>query len=160
VPGVSIVKLSCRVCRLLSCRAGCVVHPRQLWSGTESEQTATELVGRVQCEDRIGTGPPWARTEVIYVDLGYWAISGSIPPEGDPALWGINSSVSKCSPASFCTEGASSLDLPLSSEHGTCKTVKARFWPWLFTINSSNRFESFSLRRKGKAQVLDDVGRR
>jgi len=28
------------------------------------------------CEDRTGTGPPLARTEVIYVDLGYWAISG------------------------------------------------------------------------------------
>ena len=27
------------------------------------------------CEDRIGTGPPRARTKVIYVDLGYWAIS-------------------------------------------------------------------------------------
>jgi len=23
------------------------------------------------CEDRLGTGPPRARTEVIYVDLGY-----------------------------------------------------------------------------------------
>jgi len=45
------------------------------------------------CEDRIGTGPPRARTEVIYVDLGYWAISGSIHPKGDPASWGINSSV-------------------------------------------------------------------
>ena len=32
------------------------------------------------CEDRIGTGPPRARTQVIYVDLGYWAISGSIRP--------------------------------------------------------------------------------
>jgi len=29
------------------------------------------------CQDRIGTGPPRARTEVIYVDLGYWAISGN-----------------------------------------------------------------------------------
>ena len=45
------------------------------------------------CEDRIGTGPPRARTEVIYVDLGYWAISGSIHPKGDPASWGMNSSV-------------------------------------------------------------------
>ena len=26
------------------------------------------------CEDRIGTGPPRARTEVIYVDLGYWLV--------------------------------------------------------------------------------------
>ena len=24
------------------------------------------------CKERIGTGPPRARTEVIYVDLGYW----------------------------------------------------------------------------------------
>ena len=30
------------------------------------------------CEDRIGTGPPRAETEVIYVNLGYWAISGSV----------------------------------------------------------------------------------
>ena len=45
------------------------------------------------CEDRLGTGPPRARTEVIYVDLGYWVISGSITPKGDPASWGINPSV-------------------------------------------------------------------
>ena len=32
------------------------------------------LDGR-SCEDRIGTGPPRARTEVIHVDLKYWAIS-------------------------------------------------------------------------------------
>ena len=37
------------------------------------------------CEDRLGTGPPRARTEVIYVDLGCWAISGSIHPKWDPA---------------------------------------------------------------------------
>jgi len=49
----------------------------------------------LQCEDRIGTGPPRARTNVIYVDLGCWAISGSIHPKGDPRSWGINSSVSK-----------------------------------------------------------------
>ena len=46
-----------------------------------------------RCEYRIGTGLPRARTQVIYVDLGYWAISGSIHPKGDPASWGINSSV-------------------------------------------------------------------
>ena len=28
-----------------------------------------------RCEDRIGTGPPRARTEVIYADLRYWAFS-------------------------------------------------------------------------------------
>ena len=39
-----------------------------------------------------GTGPPRARTGIIYVDLGYWAMSGSIHPKGDPASWGINSS--------------------------------------------------------------------
>jgi len=38
---------------------------------------AREMAGvATLCEDRIGTGPPRARTEVIYVDLGYWAISG------------------------------------------------------------------------------------
>ena len=41
--------------------------------------------GECGCEDRIGTGPPLARTKFIYVDLGYWAISGSIHPKGDPA---------------------------------------------------------------------------
>jgi len=30
------------------------------------------------CEDLTETGPPRARTQVVYVDLGYWAISGSI----------------------------------------------------------------------------------
>ena len=30
----------------------------------------------LMCEDRIGTGPPRVRTEVIHVDLGYWAILG------------------------------------------------------------------------------------
>jgi len=29
----------------------------------------------------------------MYVDLGYWAISGSIHPKGHPRSWGINSSV-------------------------------------------------------------------
>ena len=28
---------------------------------------------QLQREDRIGTGPPRARTQVIYVDLRYWA---------------------------------------------------------------------------------------
>ena len=33
------------------------------------------VVSRVEKRaDRIGTGPPRARTQVIYVDLGYWAI--------------------------------------------------------------------------------------
>ena len=27
---------------------------------------------REDCEDRIGTGPPRARTLVIYADLGHW----------------------------------------------------------------------------------------
>ena len=38
-------------------------------------------------------GPPRVRTEVVYSDCGYWAISGSIYPKGDPASWGINSPV-------------------------------------------------------------------
>ena len=37
------------------------------------------------CEDRVGTGPPRVKTEVIYVDLRYWSISGSIHSKGDPA---------------------------------------------------------------------------
>jgi hypothetical protein len=37
-----------------------------------------------ECEDRIGTGPPRARKEVKYVDLRYWALSGSIHPEVGP----------------------------------------------------------------------------
>ena len=45
------------------------------------------------CEDRIGTGPPRARTDVVYVDLANWAIARSIHPKGDPRSWGINSSV-------------------------------------------------------------------
>ena len=36
----------------------------------------------------------------IYIDLGYWAISGSIDPEGVPAWWGINSSMFR--PAANC----------------------------------------------------------
>ena len=31
------------------------------------------------CEVRVWTGPPRARTKVIYADLGYWAISGKKP---------------------------------------------------------------------------------
>jgi hypothetical protein len=36
------------------------------------------------CEDRIGTGPPRAKTEVIHVDLGYWAISAVQRSGGAP----------------------------------------------------------------------------
>ena len=32
----------------------------------------------VTCEDLIGTGPPEVRAEIIYVDLGYRAIPGSM----------------------------------------------------------------------------------
>ena len=38
----------------------------------DTPETGKESVA--QPEDRIGTGPPRARTEVVYVDLGYWAI--------------------------------------------------------------------------------------
>jgi len=50
-----------------------------VWSFTFASRSSRLLRGsgfRV-CEDRLGTGPPRARTEVIYVDLGYWAVSGS-----------------------------------------------------------------------------------
>ena len=37
-----------------------------------SEGVAEERgAGMTRCEERIGTGPPLARTQVIYVDLGY-----------------------------------------------------------------------------------------
>ena len=52
-----------------------------------------QLLDRACCEDRIGTGPPRERAEVIYVDLGYRAISGSVHSKGDPRSWGIKSSV-------------------------------------------------------------------
>jgi hypothetical protein len=57
---------------------GLNLHPR-----TEMvfSSWAARLPQLLHCEDRIGTGLPRARTEVIYVDLGYWAISGSIHPE-------------------------------------------------------------------------------
>ena len=37
-------------------------------------------------EDRIGTGPPRSRTQVIHVDLRYWANLGSFHPEPDAVL--------------------------------------------------------------------------
>ena len=59
------------------------------------------------CEDRIGTGPPRTRTEVIHVDLGHWTVSSWIHPEGDPISWGINSSVVK--EGGFWREGSGDL---------------------------------------------------
>ena len=41
------------------------------------KSSGTRIACHHHCEDRVGTGPPQARTEVIYVDLGFWAISGS-----------------------------------------------------------------------------------
>ena len=55
--------------------------------------SASISAGRRACEDLIGTGSHRARTEVIYADLGSWAISGSIHSKGDLASWRINSSV-------------------------------------------------------------------
>jgi len=46
-------------------------------SGVSRHTTTARLSSppsAISFEDRIGTGPPRARTEVIYVDLGYWAI--------------------------------------------------------------------------------------
>ena len=40
------------------------------------------LEGAGDCQDRIGMGPPRARTRVIYVDLGYRAVSGPPYKEG------------------------------------------------------------------------------
>ena len=46
----------------------------------EAEETANSFPASAfrscPCEDRIGTGPPRARTEVIYVDCGCRAIAG------------------------------------------------------------------------------------
>ena len=41
-----------------------------------------------RCGDRMVTGPPLARTQVIYVNLRCSAISGSIHLKGDLASWG------------------------------------------------------------------------
>ena len=73
--------------------SGLRVHQPEEARGRPVNELAMCLPRQVMCEDRIGTGPPRARTEVIYADLGYWAISGSIHPKGDPASWGINSSM-------------------------------------------------------------------
>ena len=54
------------------------------------------------CEDRVGTGSPWARTEVMYVDLGYLAISGLIHPQEDPVR---GESIHQCSELVTCTRG-------------------------------------------------------
>ena len=43
------------------------------------------------CEDRIGTGLPLARTEVIYVAWNIGLFRARSTQKGDPASWGINS---------------------------------------------------------------------
>ena len=55
--------------------------PHLAWQATTSGVSRHTTTARlssppsaISFEDRIGTGPPRARTEVIYVDLGYWAI--------------------------------------------------------------------------------------
>jgi len=53
---------------------GCSVYACILYSPPGTDRTRNTVPG-TDCEDRIGTSPPRARTEVIYVDLGYWAIS-------------------------------------------------------------------------------------
>ena len=40
-----------------------------------------------QCEDRIGTGPPRARAEVIYVDLGYLDVDAGMQVLGIGSKW-------------------------------------------------------------------------
>jgi len=72
------------------------------WSASAGWREGAWLTG-AECEDRIGTGPPRARTEVIYVELGCWAISGnkfssvqkfkliSVQTENDADLWAYHS---------------------------------------------------------------------
>ena len=40
-------------------------------SNHRPEMRAKRTTASAECVDRIGTGPPLARTEVIYADLGY-----------------------------------------------------------------------------------------
>ena len=46
-----------------------------LYCNTEGNEEGGAWQG--DCEDRIGTGPPRARTEVINVDLGYSGLVGN-----------------------------------------------------------------------------------
>ena len=50
----------------------------------------------VRCEDRIGTGLPRARTDVIYVDIRSWAISGSRRARPDTVLTCVGSNCWQC----------------------------------------------------------------
>ena len=62
---------------LLACRLYMSIHRTRRKPGMERREICWV------CEDRIGTGPPRARTEVIYVDL-----EGVQPPGvGHPAVW-------------------------------------------------------------------------
>ena len=47
--------------------------------------------------------------------------------------------------------------LPLSSELCSCTTVKARLWPWLYTLVSLNCVEKFPLGSGRQAPVRDDI---
>ena len=66
------------------------VNPRSIshtFSKFASHRNAGAAVAGADCEDRTVTGPSRARKEVIYVDLGYWATSRSIP-KGESRLVG------------------------------------------------------------------------
>ena len=71
-------------------------------------------VGTLPCAKRLRgpyrDGPASGENISRYVDLGYWAISGSIHPKGDPASWGISSSV-------FRAEGCR---LAVQDQENTC----------------------------------------
>jgi len=59
-----------------------VPHVSLLLTSSPVKHSASQFSAlMVACEDRIGTGPSRARTEVIHEDLGYWTFWGSIHPK-------------------------------------------------------------------------------
>ena len=61
------------VCTMLLSTQGEILHANG--GGRKVQSCPSPEPSPEPCEDRIRTGPPRASTEVIYVDLGYWAIS-------------------------------------------------------------------------------------
>jgi hypothetical protein len=68
-----------------------------------------------QCEDRIGTGPPWARTEAIYVDLNIGLYSSVLRFREILKGTHVNYTRSGVDKASVALDPSSSSSLLLSS---------------------------------------------